>query len=336
MRFHRLQLPLFMAIATQLSTSCAPAQEVAPRHLAAQNRSSYAWKNVAVSGIGCWVTGIEVHPKGPHVTYMRTDVGGVYRWDEVGARWISLSNHFTYPEANYYGVESLALDVNAPDTVYMACGAYTDKGDGAVFKSVDRGANWTKLGLRVPMGSNQARRWGGERLAVSRRDGRVLLFGSRRDGLLRSTDGGKNWTKNAQIPVAQDNLGVLSVAFDPANASVVYAAVSGAGIYQSRDEGANWALVPDGPLDVRRLIVGANGALWATHGAGVSKWSNGKWGNFAPGGEAVPYVGIAINPRDPQDILVQRPGRQLQSSRRRAPVSHLRWRRDVEAFARRA
>lgn len=263
----------------------------------------YNWKNVAVGGAGCWVTGVVVHPKAPHATYIRTDVGGSYRWDEAKQSWTPLNLNFDYAHANYYGIESIALDPNQADVVYIAAGTYTDKGDGAIFKSANRGASWTKLGLAVPMGANQEQRWGGERLAVSPRDGRVLLFGSRRDGLWRSVDGGENWTKNSQIPVAADNLGVSAVTFDAKGNGAIYAAVSGQGVYHSGDDGATWSLQPDSPPDVLRLESAPDGALWATHKTGVSKWSEGKWQPLPTGGTP-PFCGIAINPHDARDVVV--------------------------------
>jgi photosystem II stability/assembly factor-like uncharacterized protein len=286
-----------------LAPSCAPAQEK-PTQAVTPVPENYVWKNVAISGIGCWVTGIAIHPRSPHITYMRTDVGGAYRWDTTNARWIPLVDHLTYAEANYFGIESIALDVNQPDVVYLACGTYTDKGDGIIMKSNDRGATWTRLNLKVPMGSNQARRWGGERLAVSPHDGKVLLFGSRRNGLWRTTDAGHGWKQVQSIPVASDNLGVGAVAFDPAASGVVYAAVSGFGIYHSPDNGATWNLLPGSPDNVRRMKVGEDHSLWVTHGAGVSKYAVQKWQTFAPGGQPESYCGIAINPQDPRDVLV--------------------------------
>jgi len=63
------------------------------------------------------------------------------------------------------------------------------------------------------------------------------------DYVLRSDDGGKHWTR------ATVGLGVgpiTSLAFDPADASVVYASQSGSGVFRSTDGGRTWVAVDDG------------------------------------------------------------------------------------------
>ncbi len=268
--------------------------------------TGYTWKNVAVSGAGCWVTGITVHPKDPATVYVRTDVGGAYRWDPADARWLPLTDRFSFAESRFFGIESLAVDPRQPRAVYIACGQYTDKEKGAIFKSTDRGATWTRLGLSVPMGSNMDRRWGGERLAVDPADSRVLLFGSRTAGLWRSADGGSVWKRAETVAVADDIYGVGAIAFDPATVGLVYAAVSGGGIAVSRDHGESWTTLAGGPrTGVRRLVAAADHAVWVTHERGVSKYTTaGGWQDFSPGGAPDAFCGIAVNPARPFDVLV--------------------------------
>src|SRR5205809_169258 len=70
------------------------------------------------------------------LTYLRTDMGGAYRWDEKRQRWIPLEDALA--EGNYFGIESLAPDPRDPNTVYLAAGTYF-RGPAAMLRSADRG-----------------------------------------------------------------------------------------------------------------------------------------------------------------------------------------------------
>ena len=40
----------------------------------------YSWDSVKIGG-GGYISGMKVHPNNPDVIYLRTDVGGAYRWN---------------------------------------------------------------------------------------------------------------------------------------------------------------------------------------------------------------------------------------------------------------
>jgi photosystem II stability/assembly factor-like uncharacterized protein len=222
--------------------------------------AAYHWDNVAIGG-GGYVTGLVIHPKERGLVYIRTDVGGCFRWNDRGGRWIPITDHFAYTESDYYDVESIALDPVDPDVVYIAVGsAYRP---GTIFKSTDRGETWTSSNLRTPMHGNGDLRWAGERLAVDPCDPRRLLFGSRSEGIFRSTDGGLSWSPARKPGKPDDKIGVLGIVFDPGTEGTVYANVYGDGVYVSTDRGESWTPVPESPSAVLRMSIDREGTLYA-------------------------------------------------------------------------
>ncbi|MDR3708447.1 MAG: hypothetical protein P4L33_09100 [Capsulimonadaceae bacterium] len=280
------------------------------------------WRNIAISGSNCFVTGIVAQPLQPGLFYVRCDCGGAYRWDAKMSTWIPITDGFNFDQRQYCGIESIAVDPADKNTLYIAAGMYVDKlVRGAIFKSTDQGASWTKLiglngGEGLPMGANMDRRWGGERLAVNPANSKIILFGSRQNGLWRTVDGGASWSQAPSIPSPNPSkkaiYGVASVVFDPSSPSTVYAAVSAdgsltvnPGIYVSYDSGASFTLLQNSITDVRRMVIGSDGALWVTYGSGVAKYARRVWSNVTPSAPG-PYVGIAINPQNPACVFVSR------------------------------
>lgn len=202
-------------------------------------RQAYRWGSVRI-GAGGFVSGIAIHPTAKDLIYIRTDVGGAYRWDEANTRWIPVTDMFGPDEADLYGIESIALDPNNPDLVYMAAGMYrAHKGD--VLKSTDRGRSWTRTHLNLAMGGNEDQRWAGERLAVDPNDSNTIYFASRDDGLWKSADAAGTWQRVTSFPTSGDaGKGLSFVVFDPESgrprsaSKTIYVGALGAGVYRSR------------------------------------------------------------------------------------------------------
>jgi hypothetical protein len=240
------------------------------------------------------------------LVYIRTDVGGFYRWNAAEKSWIPLNDSFPLAQSNHYGGEGLALDLNNPNIVYIAAGKYPKwEVKGSIFKSTDRGKTWIKLKIDLPMGSNEEHRWAGERLAVNPFDSNVIFFGSRYDGLWKSSDAGATWTKVTSFsPTFTTGIGILSILFDKRVPGLVYANVYGDGVYQSTDTGVTWSKIAGSPTQAQRLAVTGNGVLYVTHMAGVSKYAKGVWSNITPGGKPAAFNALAVNPTDPNNLLV--------------------------------
>ena len=176
-----------------------------PRAAAAQSPASepptaqpYIWRNVAMGG-GGFVTGIIFHPTAKDLMYARTDVGGAYRWDAASQQWIPLNDWLSPAENNYTGIESIGLDPSDPNRLYLAAGTYS-RNPAAILRSDDQGKTFVVTEVSFRMGGNEDGRSNGERLAVDPNEGTILFFGSRRDGLWKSSDRGVTWKAVESFP----------------------------------------------------------------------------------------------------------------------------------------
>ena len=195
----------------------------------------YTWGQLTIGG-GGYVTGVVVHPTEPNLVYCRTDVGGAYKYNFSTLKWEQLLVASAMPSEimnlshggagverhKVYYVESIAIDPSNPDVVFIGSGeALYDGGpDGALLKSTDRGESFTLTNLAVQMNGGTQGRTYGERMVVDPNNSNMVYYGSRQEGLQKSTDGGINWSQIAtsKIPLGGKingtSVGVTSVVFD--------------------------------------------------------------------------------------------------------------------------
>ncbi|BAC70285.1 1,4-beta-glucanase [Streptomyces avermitilis] len=299
---------------------------------------SYRWRNAVIGGTG-FVTGVLFHPSVRGLAYARTDIGGAYRWDDRGARWTPLIDHLGWDDWNLLGVEAMAVDPTHPDRLYLAVGTYAQSwaGNGAVLRSEDRGATWTRTDLTVKLGGNEDGRGAGERLLVDPRDSDTLWLGTRHDGLLKSTDRGATWAAATAFPAKANSSG-QGVVFLVAAGRTVYAGwgdgdgTSGtANLYRTAD-GTTWGAVPGRPsgtsakVPLRAAYDTHTRELYVTYGdapgpGGQSDGSvhklrtaTGTWTEVTPvkpGGttsdgsaDTFAYGGVAVDARRPGTLVV--------------------------------
>ncbi|MFD4504157.1 1,4-beta-glucanase [Streptomyces sp. NPDC058457] len=313
---------------TALPTLTATAHAAEPQPQA----HAYRWRNAVIGGTG-FVTGVLFHPTTPGLAYARTDIGGAYRWDARTARWTPLTDHLGWDDWNLLGVEALAVDPAHPDRLYLALGTYAQSwaGNGAVLRSDDRGATWTRTDLTVKLGANEDGRGMGERLLVDPRDSDTLWLGTRHDGLLRSTDRGATWAAAPGFPATPSASG-QGVSLLVAVGRAVYAGwadgdggASAVSLYRTAD-GAAWEAVPGQPSGTsarvpvraaydrhaRELYVtyadapGPNGQSdGSVHKLAVA---TGRWTDVTPaapgGSDTFGYGGVAVDARRPGTVVV--------------------------------
>ncbi len=294
----------------------------------AQGTAGYVWKNAPIGG-GGFVTGIVTH-KISGDRYCRTDVGGAYRWDATNNKWIQLLDWFNESENGFYGVESLALDPQNPDNIYMLCGtSYINSGRTAILKSIDKGNTftYTDVSSQFKAHGNGSGRGNGERLAVDPNNSNILLVGTRANGLWKSTDAGVTWNQVwTGVTTTTNGNGICFVLYDPSSNVVngvtqtMYIGVSRTGsgnIYKSTDGGATFTdITPTtGFMPHRAALQGATMYVTYADGAGPAVNGDGKlyklntstggWTNVTPvHSKDYSYGGVSIDPTNVNRVIV--------------------------------
>jgi photosystem II stability/assembly factor-like uncharacterized protein len=212
----------------------------------------------SVASIGA----LAVAPSDPKVIYAGTGESdirsnlssgdGVYKSTDGGQTWSNIGLRDTRQ------ISRIVVDPQNPNIVYVgALGhAYTPNDDRGVFKSVDGGANWTKV-------LSQGPEIGIADLAIVPGDPKILFattWHSRRppwstyppvdgpgSGLFRSQDGGQSWSQLSGSGLPDGDWGRAAVGVS-SSGKRVYALVSASkkpGLYRSDDGGNTWILQSD-------------------------------------------------------------------------------------------
>lgn len=289
----------------------------------------YTWKSVKIGG-GGFVTGVLFHPTAPDLVYCRTDVGGVYRWNQADQSWVALNDDFggLNNEFMNLGVVTFAVDPVNAERVYLATGQYVQSWApfAQLLSSTNRGQTWTHVTLPFKLGGNEDGRSNGERLQVDPNQPRILFIGTTADGLWRSVDNGRTWRKVTTFPEAR----VTLVEFDKSSStygrpsSTIYVGVraavaTGPGLYRSTDSGATWAPVPGAPAGLVPHHVafgyGTETTLYTAFSNGVgpngvslgSVWklnvSTDTWTNISPPTGQGGFGGISVDASNPNIVV---------------------------------
>jgi photosystem II stability/assembly factor-like uncharacterized protein len=215
----------------------------------------------------------------PHTFYMGACGGGVWKTEDAGSTWKSISDGF-------FGgsIGAIAVADSDPNVIYVGGGEVTVRGNvshgDGMWKSTDGGKTWTHVGLsdsrHVP------------RIRIHPRDPDLVyvavlghLFGPNQErGVYRSRDGGKTWER---ILFANEDAGAVDLILDPNNPRIIYASTW-------RIRRTPYSLESGGP----------GSALWkSTDGGDTWNEISGKGG--LPSG-TLGIIGIAISPVDSQRI----------------------------------
>jgi xyloglucan-specific exo-beta-1,4-glucanase len=260
--------------------------------LSAQTES-YNWGNVAIGGGGFVSAIITQNTASGPVVYARTDVGGAYRWDPAQNTWLPLLDWAAENQSGFMGTESLAIDPQNPNRVYILAGiSYFNNGNTAILKSTNYGQTFTVIDVtsKFKAHGNGMGRQNGEKLQVDPLNSSVLYCGTRWNGLFKSTDEGVTWNRLAGLNVTTtpNENGVSFVVLDKSkslNGSTqrIFAGISRTGsssnLYKSEDGGQTFTAITNASLPSefmpQRAALDGLGNLYVTYANGAGP--HGHW-----------------------------------------------------------
>lgn len=229
---------------------------------------------------------------------------GIYAFDRAGSTWTHLPSPM-----DGFNIWSVAHHPNDANIVLAGISP------SAIFRSEDRGRTWTRAkGDFAPT----CRAVGKPRVTQISFDPQEpdMVFASIEiDGIWRSRDGGKSWTRVVKGMVSDDGHGVAVVR---KNGKRMLFATTNEGLHASEDDGENWVKRPlPTPWPYTRVVrpradgsgvifvgngddvPGSTGVLLRSRDFGAT-WEDAK----LPGGTDSTVWTIATNPADPNLIFV--------------------------------
>ncbi|MEE8524882.1 MAG: hypothetical protein V3T72_13190, partial [Thermoanaerobaculia bacterium] len=213
------------------------------------------------------INAIATHPSNASIMYVSTVGGGIWKTSDAGNTWEALTDQF--PSLS---ITAIAIDPADPDIIYAGTGNLTNSTLGGpalgqgLLKSENGGRTWEII--RKSFFQNRTIfdivPTAGVLLVATQ----ATTFGAMPNqlggGLLRSTNGGRTFFKisgNANDTLDNDNDGmtdeadentglpggtVTDLVVDPSNASRIYAAMPGQGVFRSENAGLTWTAINGG------------------------------------------------------------------------------------------
>lgn len=205
------------------------------------------------------VSAIAINPNNPNVIYQGTAGGGLWGSIDGGTTWSPLFDRQLSLGIGEPG--ALAIDPNNTGILYAGTSSrVTNQPAAGLFKSTDGGASWVLLGSGYPAGnSGNATQFINQNInviLVDPADSNILYLGSN-SGLFVSFDGGLNWTAGANGSGDARSL-VLDTSL-PLPGRILYAGLSGLGVFQSTDGGQTWNQIVGASTPAVASAVGSGG-----------------------------------------------------------------------------
>ncbi|MDE5582172.1 MAG: 1,4-beta-glucanase [Ruminococcus sp.] len=154
------------------------------------------WDTLKIGGAG-FVSGIVT---GQKEMYLRTDVGGAYKWNYETSEWEQLMAFINDADRGLLSVKGMAIDPTDDNTVYFLCGcAYFSDARTVIFKTTDGGKTFTQSDVteHIQVHGNGDGRECIEPIAIDPDNPDIIYAGgdvtAGKSALIKSTDGGETW-----------------------------------------------------------------------------------------------------------------------------------------------
>jgi photosystem II stability/assembly factor-like uncharacterized protein len=267
----RAPYPALLALFCGLTYAPPQATDAADRmaaweqHVRMEEESPFGdleWRPIGPKQAGARVEAIAVPPGNHGTIYVGVGSGNLWKTINNGLTWTPI-----FEKESTFTIGDVAVSGSNPDIVWVGSGetqprhsGYSFAGTG-VFKSTDAGESWQNMGLHDTHHIGK--------VLIDPNDPDVVYVGAighffspnEERGVFKTTDGGRTWNKTLYV---RDHPGVVEMAMDPSDSSILYAAawqaVAGtpdeggpeSGIYKSTDAGESWTKLanglPGGPL----------------------------------------------------------------------------------------
>jgi len=204
-------------------------------------QEKYTYKNIPIPG-GGYVTGFVFDASKKDRLYLRTDIGGAYRWENGERRWESLINHVTMMDLRETYPIALAAENNK---LYIVSGIWGKK-EAKLSISEDNGASFTHYELPFMAHGNLNGRGTGSRLIVDKNSTDRLWFASQTQGLWSCEYIGGEWSRCEAVEedyltfVAQSPDGRALIAGSAGVTTCESENMRGKALWISYDEGASF------------------------------------------------------------------------------------------------
>lgn len=207
----------------------------------------YQYKNLPIPG-GGYVTGFLFSKKYSDTLYIRTDIGGTYRYQPNFQKWIPLNTDVTLFDLSETYPAAIALDDNHPDRLFIISGTH-DHDCGLLSISEDRGETFIRKTIPTPVHGNWSGRGTGYRLVLDPLARGTLYYASQKGGLLRTTNMGDSWE---ELPVNNEKLMTFvwlspdsnTIVTGCAGAAHISGHMRGHSLYISYDKGSTFEKLP--------------------------------------------------------------------------------------------
>ena len=170
-------------------------------------------RNIGPAGSSGRITSIDVVKDQPHVIFIGTASGGVWKSESGGAKWEPI-----FDDQDIQNIGSITIDPSNSSIIWVGTGEGNPRnslnGGYGIYKSLDGGKTWKSMGLEKTRHIH--------RVIIDPTDPDVVYVGAigspwgehPERGVFKTTDGGETWEK---VLFVNNKTGVADLVMDPKN-----------------------------------------------------------------------------------------------------------------------